>query len=30
MAIGTSAIVIVNPGEEAHAMDDLIGKIKNL
>ena len=30
MSIGTSAVVVINPGEEAHALEDLIGKIKNL
>jgi large subunit ribosomal protein L7Ae len=30
MGIGTSAIAIVSPGEEAHSMDELIIKIKNL
>lgn len=30
MSIGTSAVAVVNAGEEAHAMEELIGKIKNL
>ena len=30
MSIGTSAVAVVNPGEEAHAMEEIIGKIKNL
>ena len=30
MSIGTSAIAIVNAGEESHSLEEIIGKIKNL